>query len=95
MDDNVMVVKVKYWYGGYTLSTDRFTYEGVRDMVKVNYNYGGDISKVKQAAEWLEERGHKVIGVDGFGSDVGYVIVGADENKFKSISGKHENKEEK
>ena len=90
MKDSIMVVKVKYWYGGYTLSTDRFTYDGVRDMVKVNYNYGGDISKARQASEWLEERGHKVIGVDGFGSDVGYVIVGAGENGFKSISGKHE-----
>ena len=91
---NYMIVKVKYTNSGMTLSTDRFDYytssgEHKRDRVQLRTDYTYN-TKVEQAAAWLKDNGHNVVGTDSWGRDTGYIIVDATDNGFKSISGKHE-----
>lgn len=91
----IMIVKVKYFYGGATLSTNRFSYELAngkmfKDSIRISRDYS-DNDTIDTAIKYLENvRNMIVIGSDRWGRDEGYIVATSKDYTFKSVSGKHE-----
>lgn len=91
--ENVMIVEVKYSYGSYTLKSTRFTYldfDGNLKSDRKRFAKNGEAVRDRVIKYLTEERDMDVIGYDGSGLGVDYVVVKAKDHSFVSVNGEFE-----